>query len=99
MFSKLAARLSGAPDPLYALRDGLVAQGLGIVDLVSGNVNDHGIVFPQPLLEEILVAASRMARLYAPDSLGQARGRGAIAAYYRGQGVDLEPGRVLLTPG
>jgi alanine-synthesizing transaminase len=99
MFSRLGSRLSGTKDPLYALRDRLVAQGLGIVDLVSGNVNDHGIVFPQPLLEEILVAAARKAQVYAPDSLGQRLAREAIGAYYGASGLDLEPGRILLTPG
>ncbi|PYV17017.1 MAG: hypothetical protein DMG07_06740 [Acidobacteria bacterium] len=99
MFSRLGSRLQGATQPLYALRQALVEQGLRITDLVSGNVNEHGIVFPPDLLEEILVESARAARLYAPDPLGRPAAREAVAAYYRAQGIALSAEQILLTPG
>ncbi len=99
MFSRLGSRLQGATQPLYALRQALVEQGLRITDLVSGNVNEHRIVFPPDLLEEILVESARAARLYAPDPLGRPAAREAVAAYYRAQGIALAAEQILLTPG
>ncbi len=99
MFSDLVSRLQGTTNPLYRLRAEIEARGEEILDLVSGNVNDHGILFPQALLEQILLEASRRCRIYHPDSFGQKPARDAIAAYYRSQGLTLPAERILLTTG
>lgn len=96
-FSELARNLGGPKNPLYLLHDKLKAEGRVIVDLVRGNVNEHGIVFPRAALDEILSEAAEEARIYRPDSLGQEPARRAVASYYGGLGVS--PHHILLTPG
>jgi alanine-synthesizing transaminase len=99
MFSKIASQLRGESNALYTLRDTLKSQGHEILDLISGNINDQGFVFPQNLLEEILVQASRRSRLYRPDSFGQLQAREAICEYYARCGQDVSPESILVTPG
>jgi aspartate/methionine/tyrosine aminotransferase len=99
MFSRVASRLHGETNPLYKLRDEITSAGHAIVDLTSGNVTEHGILFPQPLLERILTEASRRSRIYRPDSLGQKPAREAVSRYYVAQGVEILPEQILLTPG
>jgi alanine-synthesizing transaminase len=99
MFSSIASKLHGEANALYRLRDELRAEGYVIRDLVSGNINDHGFVFPQDLLEEILVRGSRLCRTYRPDSFGRLEAREAISEYYKGCGVFIDPGCILVTPG
>jgi alanine-synthesizing transaminase len=97
MFSDIVTSLTGETNPLYRLRD--QAQGQHATDLVAGNVNEHGILFPQELLEEALCRACRECAIYRPDSLGQIRARTAISAYYAKQGQPLREEQILLTPG
>jgi len=99
MFSKVAARLHGPTNPLYQLRDEIAHASHEIIDLTSGNVTEHGIQFPQSLLEEILVKAAGRARVYKPDSFGQKPAREAISRYYHSQGCSIPPEQILLTPG
>lgn len=99
MISRTASGLPDETNPLYRLRGQLARQGRPVVDLISGNVTEHGIRFPQAPLEEILVRAVRRAEVYRPDPLGQRSAREAIAGYYEGHGVPLDPGRIVLTPG
>jgi alanine-synthesizing transaminase len=99
MFSRIASQLHADTNPLYRLRDERVAEGRPVVDLVSGNVNEHGIVFPPALLEKALVDAAPLCRVYTPDSFGQRPAREAIAAYYTGRGVPIQADRIVLTPG
>ncbi len=99
MFSRLASRFHADTNPLYRLLGEIRAQGYKIIDLVSGNVTEHGIVFPQELLEAILMRVCRVAAVYRPDSLGQLSAREAIASYYAEAGLSVNPGRILLTPG
>ncbi len=99
MFSKVACRLHGETNPLYRLRDEIIRGGGEIVDLTSGNVTEQGILFPQPVLENILVEAARRSRIYKPDSFGQMSAREAISDYYRTQNVTIPPQQILLTPG
>src|SRR5262245_44728507 len=73
------------------------AKGTAIVDLVRGNVNEHGILFPQETLAEIPTTALEAARVYKPDSLGQPAAREAIAQYYADPGI--KPDRIVVTPG
>jgi len=96
-FSDFAANLGGPKNPLYLLQDRLKTEGRRVVDLVQGNVNEHGIVYPPEILAEILKEAAAAARIYRPDSLGQPPARETIAGYYAG--LDISAGHVLLTPG
>ena len=102
MFSDIAAQLHGESNHLYRLRDELRARGHEICDLVSGNINESGYVFPQNLIEEILTRASHNCRVYRPDSFGQKPAREAVAEFYRGAGCsekDFNPANMLITPG
>jgi alanine-synthesizing transaminase len=96
-FSESAESLGGRKNPLYELHDRLKAQGADIVDLVQGNVNEHGIVYPPEKLDEILRTAAKAARVYRPDSLGQQAAREAIAKYYGA--LNIPPNHVVVTPG
>lgn len=95
-FSSLADSLASNKNPLYLLHDELLAARRPVLDLVKGNVNEHGIVYPQDTLKEILGAAMETARVYRPDSFGQPITRQAISNYYGGR---LAPNQFLVTPG
>ena len=97
IFSELADNLTGRKHPLYALQDTLTARGKKVVDLVRGNAGEHGMVFPQDILQKILLTAADCARIYCPDPFGQRTARQSIAAYYRT--LNLSPDQILLTPG
>lgn len=97
MFSRVAAEMPGAKNALYEARDALVRNGVDIVDLIQGNVNTHGIVYPGDVLSEILLGAAAQATVYRPDSFGQLAAREAIAAYY--SALSVTPDQVLITPG
>jgi alanine-synthesizing transaminase len=99
MFSNIALNLQAESNALYKLRDELKSQGHLVQDLISGNINEHGFVFPQNLLEEILIHGSRQCSVYHPDSFGQRPAREAISEYYRSVGVSIEPENMLITPG
>src|SRR5215467_9435130 len=96
-FSDFAANLGGPKNPLYLLHERLKTEGVKLVDLVRGNVNEHGIVYPPEILAGILKEAAAAARIYRPDSLGQPSAREAIARYYAR--LDISADHVLLTPG
>ncbi|NLT65404.1 MAG: pyridoxal phosphate-dependent aminotransferase [Acidobacteria bacterium] len=99
MFSKIASQLHAESNVLYRLRDELRQQGHAVTDLISGNINEQGFLFPQDLLEEILARNLSKCRIYRPDSFGQPAAREAVSAYYRGRGHDIPPECILITPG
>jgi alanine-synthesizing transaminase len=99
MFSQIAARLPGETNALYKVRDELQSCGQTIRDLISGNVNEHGIAFPQEKLESILLRSCRECSIYRPDPFGQKASRVAISQYYQEQDAVIPPGNFLLTPG
>jgi alanine-synthesizing transaminase len=99
MFSGIASKLHGESNALYKLRDELRDQGHEIRDLISGNINEQGFLFPQSLLEEILAHGSRQCQIYRPDSFGQKPAREAVSEYYRACGHEVGPDRILITPG
>ena len=99
MFSRIASRFHAETNPLYRIRAQIESRGEQILDLVSGNPNQHGIFFPQELLEQSLIRGARQARSYHPDSLGQPAARAAISSYYRSQRLSIPPENILLTPG
>jgi len=95
-FSSLADSLAASKNPLYLLHDELRAAGQPILDLVKGNVNEHGIVYPQDILGQILQDSLGRARVYKPDSLGQIEAREAISAYYQNR---ISSTQIIITPG
>ncbi len=98
MFSSPFVAESEPPkNRLYQLRDEILASGGRVVDLASGNVNEHGIIFPQETLGGILTRAAEAARIYQPDPFGQPAARQAVAQFYGP--LNLSPEQVLLTPG
>jgi alanine-synthesizing transaminase len=99
MFSNIAVKLCDEPNSLYKLRDELKSQGHIVHDLISGNISEHGYLFPQKLLEEILVRGSYYCQVYHPDSLGQKSARAAVSEYYRSCGFTVDPECILITPG
>src|SRR5215470_1966411 len=83
-FAELASEVfTGETHPLYAARDRIVAEGGTIVDLVRANVTEHGVRFPQDVLQEILNESVEMTAIYRPDPFGQPAAREAIQNYYR----------------
>src|ERR1051326_1591847 len=82
-FSEFAGNIGGSKNPLYVLHERIKEEGIPIADLVRGNVNEHGIVYPPEILQEILTGAAHAARIYRPNSLGQFTAREAIARYYQ----------------
>ena len=96
-FSDCAENLGGPKNPLYVLHERLKTEGHQIIDLVRGNVNQHGIVYPPEILQPILTKAAEAARVYRPDSLGQRPAREAIAQYYGS--LNIPPEQILITPG
>jgi len=99
MFSRVASRLHGETNALYRVRDEVARAGQTIRDLASGNVTEHGILFPQQLLEGIMTEAASRTAIYRPDSFGQRPAREAVSHYYHEQGAALPPEQILLTPG
>jgi aspartate/methionine/tyrosine aminotransferase len=99
MFSDISLKLHAESNDFYRLRDELKSQGHAIQDLISGNINEFGYVFPQNLIEEILVHGARNCRIYRPDSFGQKSAREAIANFYLQTGSNIDPASILITPG
>jgi alanine-synthesizing transaminase len=86
-------------NPLYRMRDELVARGEAVTDLISGSITRQGPLFPQEQLREILVQSLSHTETYQPNPLGQSCARQAIAEYYRPTGLVLPPEQILITPG
>jgi aspartate/methionine/tyrosine aminotransferase len=80
-------RLSAA---IAAMRDG----GRAFVDLTESNPTRAGFPYPADLLAPL---ADADALRYEPSPLGSRGAREAIAADYRRQGLDVPPGRIVLT--
>jgi alanine-synthesizing transaminase len=98
-FSSIVDAFPQSLNRLYRTRDALQQRGESVLDLISGNVNRSGILFPEALLREALDEALPAARIYQPDSFGQPVARHAISRYYEQSGLALRPEQVLLTPG
>lgn len=71
-----------------------VAAGLPIADLTASNPTRCGFDYPVDLLIPLTDSA---AYDYDPNPRGSLRAREAIGRYYRAQGVEVEPGQVMLT--
>lgn len=99
MFSNIADHFQGETNPLYRERDALLARGKKIIDLVSGNVHHHGILYPQLILNQALTSAAEQARIYKPNPLGQPIAREAISRFYREEGLSIPAEQIVVTPG
>jgi aspartate/methionine/tyrosine aminotransferase len=97
VFSEFATNLGPAKNPLYTLYERLKAEAVPIIDLVRGNVNEHGIIYPPEILREILAKAAEVSRIYRPDSRGQQPARAAVSEYYGQLNIPAE--QILITPG
>ncbi|RMH31302.1 MAG: pyridoxal phosphate-dependent aminotransferase, partial [Candidatus Hydrogenedentota bacterium] len=85
----------GVPSPLAKAVEAKRQRGVPIVDLITANPHEHGIEFPADRLEQIMIEATRAARIYRPDPRGQLAAREAVAAYHGG----VAPDQVVLTCG
>ncbi len=99
MLSSIAKRFDAPTNSLYSLREEFRAKGQSIIDLVSGNVNSQGIVFPSTILKKALSEGIVKANQYKPDPLGQRVARLAISRYYDAEGLQVPPEQILITPG
>ncbi len=99
MFSKITQRFRGESNSLYQLCDELKTQGYTIRDLISGNINEQGYLFPQETLEKIVVQGLRLSQVYQPNPFGRESARKAVADYYRRCGFSVDPENILITPG
>ncbi|MFQ5596717.1 MAG: pyridoxal phosphate-dependent aminotransferase [Nitrospiria bacterium] len=99
IFSGWAHRTQSTINPLYLERNNRIDAGAAVIDLISGNVNQQGIYFPEDLLQKALAAGIAQGRTYRPDPRGQLIARQAIAGHYRQAGLCIPPERIFLTTG
>src|SRR5579872_6647208 len=98
-FSSLTETFDQPSNRLYKVRDARLKSKRKILDLISGNVNAHGIVYPAAALQRVVKETVLKASHYRPDPLGQIEARGAISRFYREEGVSLPASQLVLTPG
>jgi aspartate/methionine/tyrosine aminotransferase len=98
-FSSVVDNFDQPINDLYAARDSRLKSGRKILDLISGNVNTHGIRYPQASLKRALKSAVGNTSSYRPDPLGQALARKAISQFYKREGVSMPHSQLVLTPG
>ena len=83
------------PNRLAALLAEKQATGVHVLDLTESNPTRVALAYPQ---DEILGALSDANALnYRPSPRGLATARDAVAAYYRGRGIEISADNVLLT--
>lgn len=90
--SRLPAHV--APNRLSDALRVVQARGDSLIDLTESNPTRAGFAYPADLLAPL--GAARGLR-YAPSPLGLMEARRAVAADYARQGVDVAPGRIVLT--
>jgi alanine-synthesizing transaminase len=98
-FSSVPDSFPSLLNPLYRAREAALHKGDTIVDLISGNVSQHKVYFPEDLLREIFLQALPMTKVYQPDSFGQPRAREAVSKYYAAHSLSIQSEQILLTPG
>jgi alanine-synthesizing transaminase len=99
IFSDIVQRFDSPLNALYAERDRLRRRGTRIADLVSGNVNQAGFIFPPEILKKAMLEGLRRTRVYTPDPLGQLAARSAVERFYRNEGLKMPASHMVLTPG
>jgi alanine-synthesizing transaminase len=85
------------PNRLSALLEERRRLGLPILDLTVSNPTQCGFDFDQNALLSALADPATLR--YDPDPRGLASARRAVASYYAGQGVSVDPDQMLLTTG
>lgn len=80
-------------------RQKLLAQGKKIINLSSGNANEHGFFFDQKILQNAAKQFLAKPIPYHPDPKGDFKARKAITQYYRERGLQLPEEQILLTSG
>jgi aspartate/methionine/tyrosine aminotransferase len=68
----------------------------GFIDLIDTNFHRNGLLYPADLLSRAL-AGYPETRPYAPDPRGALPAREAIAAYYRGRGLEVTAEQIIIT--
>lgn len=66
------------------------------IDLIDTNFHRNGLLYPADLLSRAL-AAYPAQRPYTPDPRGAPAAREAIAAYYRGRGLEVGADQIIIT--
>lgn len=83
---------------IETLRLKLLTQGRKIINLSSGNTNEHGIRFPAAILKKSLQNFWKDPA-YKPDPKGSIEARKAIALFYKKRGFKIDPEQIILTSG
>lgn len=83
-----------AENRLSAAAASLRRSGARLLDLTTGNPTAAGIPYPDAIVQAF---ADPALLRYAPDPLGTAAAREAVAAALARRGVPADPGRILLT--
>ena len=99
----LSSRLppDAAPNPWARRLAELRAAGRELIDLTDANPTRTGLSALDPPARATLEAAHREAlgAAYEPDPRGLASARAAVAGYYAGRGVAVDPAHLVLTTG
>jgi alanine-synthesizing transaminase len=90
--SRLPAAL--APNAISQARTSLQARGVRLIDLTETNPTTIGLEYPVDVLAPLSDGESRT---YAPESLGIAAAREAVARDYARSGAAVRPDQVMLT--
>ncbi len=77
--------------------DAARAAGATLVDLTEGNPTRAGLPLPAVHRAALAALAGPGIDRYEPDPRGMTVAREAVAAYYQGRGLSVDPGRVILT--
>jgi aspartate/methionine/tyrosine aminotransferase len=81
-------------NPLSRARSALEAAGVAVADLTASNPTTVGITYPDGLLDAL---GAEHAVRYAPEPLGLATAREAVAADYARRGARVDPQQVVLS--
>ena len=84
-----------APNRLTLLLSRLRAEQVPLLDLTESNPTHCGLAYPVEEITSLLANPASLA--YEPDPKGMLVAREAVAADYRQRGVEIPPGRILLT--
>lgn len=72
------------------VRQDLIKKGKKIINLSSGNPNEHGIIYPLSTLQNTI---------YEPDPKGNSKARQAVQSYYEKRNLSIAADQVVLTSG
>ncbi len=82
------------PNLLSSRRDALQQAGVDVLDLTESNPTRCGFSYPPQLLESL---RNPKALSYEPDPKGLLCAREAVASIYAAKGVQVDPGKIVLT--